>query len=222
MLASLFASEESLRELLLSPSVISISSSYEDSFHESLDWSSFPPLIGNGYHNECIRQSVKDLFDSSIEYYSSPSTAPVARDEPVATASASSPSLVKKQRGQLKQKKVSFCPLVEFRTFSLTIGTHPCCLGGMAIECDWSYSEPETINLELQEQTSQKRRQDELRMSIYQRVERLSSVSGLSPNELFQLEKKSLTDAQVSTIHHTGTPTVRRGLHRGLVGLSAC
>jgi hypothetical protein len=86
-------------------------------------------------------------------------------------------------------KKVSFSSILEIRTYSLVLGDHPSCLGGMALECGWNRCEdPEIIDLETFENASTKRRSSTLRLNYHQRLERLQEATGLDGSELLQME----------------------------------
>ena len=110
-----------------------------------------------------------------------------------------------------KKRKVRFASALEVRTYEVILGDHPCCRGGMALQCGWCYSEPELVNLDVHEEHSPHRRMDELRLSFYARRDRLQEVTGMSGSNLLQAEY-ALCCEQQQEQHQFGsmTPTVLR------------
>ena len=88
-------------------------------------------------------------------------------------------------------KRVSFSPVLHVRTHSVILGNHPCCSGGMALQCGWESAEEKLINFERHEaRHSPKRRMADFRLSYAQRRERLQELTGLIGCELLQEEYK--------------------------------
>lgn len=86
-----------------------------------------------------------------------------------------------------KRAGISFDPVLQVRTFDVTLGDHPCCVGGMALENSWEYFDA-LLDLELAEQHSTKRRMGELQLNYTQRRQRLSASTGLTSCQLLQEE----------------------------------
>jgi hypothetical protein len=104
------------------------------------------------------------------------------------------------------KKKVSFSGILEIRTHSLVLGDHPCCLGGLALECGWNRCEDsEIMDLETFEITSYKRRSSELRLDYSQRRDRLQEATGLTGSQLLSLEYERVFGGAVPLmlLHHT-------------------
>lgn len=87
-----------------------------------------------------------------------------------------------------RSSKVRFASVLEVRTYEIILGDHPCCRGGMALQCGWHYSEPELVDLDVHEEHGSHRRMEELRLSFYTRRNRLQEVTGMSGSELLQAE----------------------------------
>ena len=87
-------------------------------------------------------------------------------------------------------RRVSFSPVMQVRTHNVILGDHPCCSGGMALQCGWESAETELINLDLHERYTIKRSMAQLRLSYAKRRERLQEVTGLSGSQLLQEEYK--------------------------------
>lgn len=93
-------------------------------------------------------------------------------------------------------RKVSFSNVLCIRTYEVTLGDHPCCVGGMALTCGWAYAEDdECIDLDVYERYAPKRPMRELRLSYHERRCRLQAATGLSPAELLQLEYNLVCEA---------------------------
>lgn len=92
------------------------------------------------------------------------------------------------------RRSVGFEPLVQVRTYAVTLGDHPYCLGGLALTCDWQVQHEARVSLESMEthrchpNRSVHKKPNNLRLSYVQRRHRLVECTGLSPNELLQLE----------------------------------
>jgi len=102
------------------------------------------------------------------------------------------------------KKKVSFSEVLEIRTHEITLGDHPCCMGGMALQCGWSHSEPELVDMEIHELHSSKRRNAGLRLGYAQRRQRLQEVTGLSGSDLLKLEYELMCGGgpAIEGLHH--------------------
>jgi hypothetical protein len=77
---------------------------------------------------------------------------------------------------------------MEIRTHNLVLGDHPCCVGGMALECGWAHGESELVDLDIHETFARKRRSEELRLGYSERRQRLQEVTGLSGGDLLRWE----------------------------------
>ena len=89
------------------------------------------------------------------------------------------------------RRVVSFDPVMRVRTYDVILGDHPCCVGGMALQCSWEHApEDELMDLDLAEQYSSKRRMGQLQLNYSQRRHRLSATTGLTAFELLQEEFK--------------------------------
>jgi hypothetical protein len=87
-----------------------------------------------------------------------------------------------------RQRMISFADALEVRTYEVVLGDHPCCRGGMALECGWKHCESEMVDLELHEQHSQRRRMMDLHLSFHQRRQRLQDITGMTGAELLKVE----------------------------------
>lgn len=88
-------------------------------------------------------------------------------------------------------RRVSFEPVLHVRTYDVILGDHPCCVGGMALECAWEHAEDEElVDLELAEGHSAKRRMGQLQLNYSQRRQRLQATTGLTSCQLLQEEFK--------------------------------
>jgi hypothetical protein len=88
-----------------------------------------------------------------------------------------------------RRRSVRFCKFLQVRTYNVTIGSHPWCRGGMALECDWSHTGTELIDLDVHEEhSSPKRRMPALHLNLQKRRARLQEVTGMSLSELIQQE----------------------------------
>ena len=87
------------------------------------------------------------------------------------------------------RKSVSFGGL-HVRTYSLTIGDHPCCKQGLPLSLDWSFSEEGSLSIEQYENSrSPRRSREELKISPEDRSELLSE-DGTSATELRRAQRK--------------------------------
>ena len=111
------------------------------------------------------------------------------------------------------KKKVSFSSILEVHSHPIILGEHPCCMGGMALDCDWSY-ETHLVDMEIHESVSPKRRQGQLRLNYAQRRQRLQKSMGVSGNELVQQEFELMCGGRHSNVYHMlhHTPSVQRAL----------
>ena len=120
--------------------------------------------------------------DSSFSYSSDDS---ISRHSAISIASLEEEECTKKEN----RRNVRFSNVLSIRTFDITLGEHPCCVGGMALTCGWAHAEDdECIDLDVYERFAPKRSMYELRLSYQERRSRLQAATGLSPAELLQLE----------------------------------
>jgi len=90
------------------------------------------------------------------------------------------------KRKRKHSKKVSFSTVLEIRSYPVTLTNHPCCVGGMAMECDWDCDAVECVDLDVYERFSQKRSPAELRLPYLERRRRLRACTGLTAAELLK------------------------------------
>ena len=99
-----------------------------------------------------------------------------------------------------KRRVVSFDPVLHVRTHDVILGDHPCCVGGMALQCAWDHCpQEELLDLELAQQHSQQRRMGQLQLSYSQRRQRLQATTGLNSCELLREEFKIRAAREPST-----------------------
>mmetsp|Transcript_39858 Transcript_39858/g.96184 ORF Transcript_39858/g.96184 Transcript_39858/m.96184 type:complete len:215 (-) Transcript_39858:126-770(-) len=116
----------------------------------SFAWSDFPiiendsffPMM-NAYH--AASSSSVSSTDAHMEDVSSSSSLDTymslsSTEKRSSTLSASS----------LDHKRVKFSPFLEVRTYSVTLGDHPCCTI-LPVQLDWDYAATEHVDLELHE-----------------------------------------------------------------------
>ena len=124
-----------------------------------------------------------------------------------------------KEKSRFSQRqrptKVRFADALEVRTYELIIGDHPCCRGGMALQCGWAYGESEMVDMQVHESISRHRRMKELHVGFCARRKRLIEVTGMSGSELLQMEydlccRGTGAVSEPSMILHR-TPTVALG-----------
>lgn len=97
-------------------------------------------------------------------------------------------------KSSMKQRSVSFAPILCVRTYDVILGDHPCCVGGMALQCSWIRCGPdEIIDMEVAEQYSSKRRMGQLQLSYAQRKNRLQVTTGMTSCQLLKEEFKIRT-----------------------------
>ena len=131
---------------------------------------------------------IEDSWSASSE--DSSSTCSLSSEEDSVTRSLSATNL-EEEEGLKKeeQRKVRFSNVLSIRTFDVTLGDHPCCVGGMAVTCSWTHAEQdECINLDVYERYAPKRSMYELRLPYHERRSRLQAAMDLSPAQLLQLE----------------------------------
>lgn len=117
---------------------------------------------------------------------------------------------------QQPKKSVSFASALQVRTYNVILGDHPCCVGGMALQCDWQHDGihgPTLVDLDIHEEQRRQQRGEksprqltkELRLSYGQRRQRLQQVTGLSGAQLLQLEYELVCCSNVAA---PAAPTV--------------
>lgn len=137
--------------------------------------------------------------DSSFGYSSDDS---VSRHSAVSINSLEDEVCTKKE----DQRKVRFSSVLSIRTFDVTLGEHPCCVGGMALTCGWTHAEDdECIDLDVYERFAPKRSMHELRLSYQERRRRLEAATGLSPAELLQLEYEMMCSEPMHILRPSGS-----------------
>jgi hypothetical protein len=105
---------------------------------------------------------------------------------------------------------ISFADRIQVRTYNVTLGDHPACQGGMALQLDWEYTQ-ETRSLERYEAESLKRQPQAMRLGYVERRNRLMECSGWTGPQLLQQEYKRIMGvSDIYALHHT--PSVQRAL----------
>jgi hypothetical protein len=177
--------------------------------HDVYDWSSFP-IVGDYCYSLDGRSFPSPQYES---YSASPLSSPPSRSSPTSvletepinlTVPLVDSSIVKKKD---HKKSVSFSSLLEIRTHSVILGDHPCCLGGMALECGWSHEDVEIIDLQVHEAVSAKRRSAALRLDYGSRRERLQEATGLTGCQLLQQEYEFACGPGAALALHHALPT---------------
>lgn len=178
----------------------------------SFSWSDFP-ILGQGSTRIPALVEIEDSWsdtssdDSSNTSSSSDDSASLVGRH----SSASISSLVEEEedvaavasrKPATPRHQVRFGNALRIRTYDVTLGDHPCCMGGMALTCDWTYSpEDECIDLDVYERYAPKRSMAELRLSYQERRERLQATTGLSPAQLLQVEYAMMCADQDEPMH---------------------
>lgn len=94
-----------------------------------------------------------------------------------------------RQDAMSHRKAVSFTHL-DFRTYNVTIGDHPCCMGGLPITLDWDYVEEGVLPIDQYESERNPRRsRAELRKTCEERHQILVE-DGHSEEELRRAQRK--------------------------------
>jgi hypothetical protein len=89
------------------------------------------------------------------------------------------------------KKSVSFASL-DIRSYSVTIGDHPCCVSGCPLTLDWDYTvESSNLSIDLYEASrSPRRSRKELRTTSEQRHQILSEDHGVSDGDLRRSQRQ--------------------------------
>jgi hypothetical protein len=111
-------------------------------------------------------------------------------------------------------KTLTFADDMEVRTYSVIVGDHPCCMGGLALQCGWDYSDA-TAKVDFGQHQKNLRRPHDFRLTYCERRERLEETTGMNPNQLLHEEFRIMcsNDSQLNvatdmsckleTIHHS-------------------
>lgn len=163
--------------------------------------------------NSCYQEAYLSYGWSDFPAVGETFAIPMAEAEEVAIATRYPPKAidesVARDRAEIPARhehRVSFDTAIQVRTHDLELGDHPCCLGGMALQCGWAYSEDTIVDLNTHESHALKRRGNELRLSFRQRRKRLQEVTGLNGAELLRLEYRLLCEEEKDD---TGLPVGR-------------
>jgi len=186
----------------------SYSCSMEANPKSSFGWSDFP-IIGDGanlgqrlassyYKQSMWEEPVKEQqFDCASDTSSTTSLESFSEDDDSldgcsSTPASSSAGLTTSiaAQSQSPPKKVRFGHILSIRTHEVTLGDHPFCSGGMALECGWRHSGTELLDLDTYEDIHgpTRRRMGDLRLHYGQRRARLQSLMRLSGAQLLRLE----------------------------------
>jgi len=107
---------------------------------------------------------------------------------------------ITKHNSNNHKRRVSFDPVLHVRTHDVILGDHPCCVGGMALQCAWEHCpQEELLDLELAQQHSRQRRMGQLQLSYSQRRQRLQATTGMNSCELLREEFKIRAAREPST-----------------------
>mmetsp|Transcript_54 Transcript_54/g.111 ORF Transcript_54/g.111 Transcript_54/m.111 type:complete len:233 (-) Transcript_54:193-891(-) len=171
----------------------------------SFSWSDFPVLgQGSSSSSDAVPPPMVEIGDTwSTEDSSTDSSSGYSSDDSISRHSAVSISTLEEEACIKKEipRKVRFSSVLSVRTFDVTLGEHPCCVGGMALTCGWTHAEDdECIDLDVYERFAPKRNMYELRMSYQERRARLEAATGLSPAELLQLEYETMCSAPMHVL----------------------
>jgi len=148
--------------------------------------------------------------DSSFGYSSDDS---VSRHSAVSIASLEGGGGTKKEI----TRKVRFSNVLSIRTFDVTLGEHPCCVGGMALTCGWTHAEDdECIDLDVYERFAPKRSMYELRLPYQERRSRLQAATGLSPAGLLQLEYEMMCSEPIHLLRPSNSVKSFKDLSTGI------
>lgn len=185
----------------------------------SYSWSDFP-ILGQGSMSEVPPMvELDDLFENSCNSSNNSgdsicnATTCSTSDESFSRSSCVSIDSLEDEGVATKKKddrKVAFSDVLTIRSYDVTLGDHPYCVGGMALTCDWTYaSEDECIDLDVYERYAPKRQMRDLRLSYPERRRRLQVSTGRSCAELLQLEYELVcteaNPAPVRLLHQTGS-----------------
>lgn len=155
----------------------------------SFSWSDFPVLGPTSSQDVPALVEIEGIWIGSED---SDSTATYSSDDSISRHSALEEEDVEvatTPKSKDTRKEVRFSNVLRIRTLEVTLGDHPCCVGGMALTCDWTTADQdECIDLDVYERYAPKRSIRELRLSYHERRCRLQASTGLSPAQLLQLE----------------------------------
>lgn len=184
----------------------------ESSFnmHQSNIWSCSPCSEEFVYNTKSLSDSLESSVEQSPRLYST-----INYIAPTSPKESNSEQGNKKRR--IISKSVKFASSLEIRTYSVILGEHPCCIGGLALQCGWDYNEtPEIVDLEIYEQQKTRRgirRPHDYRLSYSGRRDRLQIATGMSMNQLLHEEYQIACSDEIiqngndqfcklETIHH--------------------
>lgn len=223
--------QESLSSLIM----CSTSSSYESTIRLSMEkqdipifgWSDFP--CQNDIDIQETLLFGDELHDSSPTWSYSLATTIGKRNEPInksesctdfptssisktlRSVSIDATSHCNKRYNKTKKvsKSVRFAPTFEIRIYSVIVGDHPCCVGGLALQCGWDYITTTPIDMELYERQKSgleiQRRPHEFRLGYDERLERLQATTGMNLNQLvheeYQISCRAEKNRDRSMIH---------------------
>lgn len=166
----------------------------------SFSWSDFPILGQESSDDEDVvpaSVAIEDAWSASSEDSCSLSS----EDSSVAGSLSATTLEHQEEVKKEAQRKVRFSSVLSIRTFDVTLGDHPCCVGGMALTCSWKHGEQdECINLDVYERYAPKRSMYELRLSYPERRSRLQAAMDLSPAQLLQLEYDMVCAAPMNAL----------------------
>jgi hypothetical protein len=177
----------------------------------SFSWSDFPLLGGGQEHT--ITTDLPNLME---ETWSSSSTETASDANSLLSAELEDEVFLPPTPN--KPRRVTFSNLLRIRSLPLTLGDHPCCLGGMALTCTWSGHDDEQIeeciDLDVYERFAQRRSVADLRLSYHERRDRLVAATGWTPAELLQREYALVCQPQDQEWHALRvSPSCQGSLH---------
>jgi hypothetical protein len=186
----------------------------------TFDWSDFP-VISETYNSLAVSlfdqqrylstealysniQQQQELQQSTCSSSTSSTTAtrrqrcqPTDSQHPSSSYSTCSTAVTHKDNSRsIIRKRVKFSDVLTIRSHDLTLGDHPCCAGGLALDLDWTYQD-HVASFARTEQASRKRRPSQLRVPYSERCRRLLEATGCSGSELLLREYYMTTESTI-------------------------
>ena len=179
----------------------------ESSTESTFSWSDFP-ILGQGASSDVPAMvEIEDLWSASEDSASTDSSSSYSLSSEDSVSRRSSLSVCTLEEEELvvvkkeERPKVRFSNVLSIRTFDVTLGDHPCCVGGMALTCSWTHAEQdELIDLDVYERYAPKRSMHELRLCYHERRCRLQAAMNISPAQLLQLEYEMVCAAPMNAL----------------------
>lgn len=119
----------------------------------------------------------------------------VLRDQHAQCLLSNTDTPIIEQRANSCHKCVHFSNTVQVRTHELIVGDYPSCRGGMALECGWAYAVSDNTQLR---NSPSKRKEEQLRLNLAERRQRLKDVTGMTSGQLLQADYQVRTSSRIS------------------------